>query len=65
MKFLPVVQMLLNDCYISRYKSTPFAMMFVREKNQAANYERLKLEVATLEKLLERNWKICWSETCF
>ena len=28
-KFLPVVQMLLNDCYILRYKSTPFAVMFV------------------------------------
>ena len=52
--------MLLNDCYISRHKSTPFAVMFVRERNQAANYEGLELEVATPEKLLERNRKMVY-----
>ena len=61
MKFLPVVQMSLNDRYISRHKSTPFAVMFVRERNQAANYEGLELEVATLEKLLKRNQKMVYS----
>ena len=60
-KFLPVVQMSLNDRYISRHKSTPFVVMFMRERNQAANYEGLELEVATPEKLLERNQKMVYS----
>ena len=60
-KFLPVVQMSLNNCYILRHKFTPFVVMFVREKNQAANYEGLELKVAILEKLLERNWKMVYS----
>ena len=60
-KFLPVVQMSLNDRYISRHKSTPFVVMFARERNQAANYEGLELEVATPEKLLERNRKMVYS----
>ena len=59
-KFLPVVQMSLNDHYILRHKSTPFAVMFARERNQTANYEGLELEVATLEKLLERNQKMVY-----
>ena len=60
-KFLPVVQMSLNNCYILRHKSIPFVVMFVRERNQAANYEGLELEVATPEKLLERNRKMVYS----
>ena len=60
-KFLPVVQMSLNNHYISRHKFTPFAVMFARERNQVANYEGLELEVATPEKLLERNWKMVYS----
>ena len=60
-KFLPVVQMSLNDHYILRHKSTLFAVMFARERNQAANYEGLELEVATPEKLLERNRKMVYS----
>ena len=60
-KFLPVVQMLLNDCYILKHKFTPFVVMFARERNQAANYEGLELEVATPEKLLERNQKMVYS----
>ena len=58
MKFLLVIQMSLNDYYILRHKSTPFVVMFTRERNQAANYEGLELEVATPEKLLKRNWKM-------
>ena len=61
MKFLLVVQMSLNDHYISRHKSTPFAVMFARERNQAANYEGLELEVATPEKLLKKNQKMVYS----
>ena len=60
-KFLPVVQMLLNDHYILRHKFTPFVVMFVRKRNQAANYEELQLEVATPKKLLERNQKMVYS----
>ena len=60
MKFLLVVQMSLNNCYISRHKFTPFVVMFAREKNQVANYEGLKLEVATPKKLLERNQKMVY-----
>ena len=60
-KFLLVVQMSLNDHYILRYKSTPFVVMFARERNQAANYEGLELKVATPEKLLERNQKMVYS----
>ena len=60
-KFLPVVQISLNDRYILRHKSTPFAVMFARERNQAANYKGLELEVATPEKLLERNQKMVYS----
>ena len=61
MKFLPVVQMSLNDHYILKHKFIPFAVMFAKERNQAANYEGLELEVATPEKLLERNWKMIYS----
>ena len=60
-KFLPVVQMLLNNCYILRYKFTPFVVMFARKRNQAANYKGLELEVATPEKLLKRNQKMVYS----
>ena len=54
-KFLPVIQLSLNDRYISHHKSTPFACMFSRKVNQVRNYEKIELEVATLEQLLERN----------
>ena len=60
-KFLPVIQMSLNNCYILRHKFTPFVVMFVKERNQAAKYKGLELEVATLEKLLERNQKMVYS----
>ena len=55
MKFLLVVQMSLNDHYILKHKATLFVVMFARERNQAANYKGLELEVATPEKLLKRN----------
>ena len=61
MKFLPVVQMSLNDHYILKHKFTSFVVMFVRERNQATNYKGLELEVATPEKLLERNRKMVYS----
>ena len=61
MKFLSVVQMSLNNRYISRHKFTPFVVMFVRERNQTTNYKGLELEIATPEKLLERNQKMVYS----
>ena len=54
-KFLPVIQLSLNDRYIFRHKSTPFACMFGQKVNQARNYEKIELEVATSEQLLKRN----------
>ena len=57
-KFLPVIQLLLNDWYISHHKSMLFACMFGRKVNQARNYEKIELEVTTPEQLLERNWNL-------
>ena len=50
-----MIQLSLNDQYISHYKSTPFACMFSQKVNQARNYEKIELKVITSEQLLEKN----------
>ena len=57
-KFLPVIQLSLNDQYISHHKLMPFACMFNWKVNQVKNYKKIELEVVTLEQLLERNWNL-------
>ena len=57
-RFLPVVQLSLNDRILGRHGSSSFACMFARRLNTARDYTDINIRRASVEALLERNRKM-------
>ena len=57
-KFVPAVQLSLNDCVVSRHNSSPFALMFARGLNQSCDYSSVVSDIASEKELLDRNFKM-------
>ena len=57
-KFVPAVQLSLNDRVVSRHNSSPFALMFARGLNQSCDYSSVVSDIASEKELLDRNFKM-------
>ena len=57
-KFVPAVQLSLNDRVVSRHNSSPFALMFARGLNQSRDYLSVVSNIASEKELLDRNFKM-------
>ena len=57
-KFVPAVQLSLNDCVVSCHNSSPFVLMFARGLNQSCDYLSVVSNIAPKKELLNRNFKM-------
>ena len=57
-KFVPAVQLSLNDCVVSHHNSSPFALMFARGLNQSCDYLSVVSDITSKKELLDRNFKM-------
>ena len=57
-KFVPAVQLSLNNRVVSCHNSSPFALMFARGLNQSHDYLSVVSDIASEKELLDRNFKM-------
>ena len=57
-KFVPAVQLSLNDRVVSHHNSSPFALMFARGLNQSHDYLSVVSDITSKKELLDRNFKM-------
>ena len=57
-KFIPAIQISLNDQVVSCHNSSPFALMFTQGLNQCRDYSSVDSKPCSFDDLLARNFKM-------